>query len=276
MKVATKFVLISWALFFSMSSSSQERLSLYVSSSGSAAITEVHGRTSLVVMASGGEGKQSPSANCALSANLEAVEGGFKGELSPFSTEFNSYSDEQARGRLLQVNTVAGGIVIADVDYVGICSLDSNLVDGYKEIPQTGKKYKHVFSVMAALAHSDAVSLFKKGEKQQAIFELAPYAENYQRSWLAGNGESSEIVLLINDYAYFLQQNNQPLDSIPFLNDIVGADPKRAVAWLNLADSNWMIGRQSDAQKQYSEYKRLMVSMNKKSKIPQRVFDRAN
>jgi predicted Zn-dependent protease len=117
--------------------------------------------------------------------------------------------------------------------------------------------------------------LFKKGKKEEAIIGLSPYAENYKPAWLADKELAGVVVSAINDYAYFLQENNQAAESIPFLKDIVTAQPNRTVAWLNLADSNWAVGNKNDAVNQYAEYKKLMLSANKKSKIPSRVFERS-
>jgi tetratricopeptide (TPR) repeat protein len=161
------------------------------------------------------------------------------------------------------------------VDDVGICALDNSLVNRYKKILLNDKKHKIVYSEMIDLAHANALSLFKKGKKEEAIIGLSPYAENYKPAWLADKELAGVVVSAINDYAYFLQEHNQAAESIPFLKDIVTAQPNRAVAWLNLADSNWAVGNKNDAVKQYAEYKKLMLSVNKKPKIPSRVFERS-
>ena len=275
MKVATNFMVLVLAVFFANFSTAQNSLSLYVSSSGSAAITEADGMSSLLVLAGGNDEGQSTTGSCVIAASLAKVEGGFKGKLSPINTGINSYTDEQAQGKKIAIEQNPDSIIISDVDYVGICSLDNSLVNLYNEAPPSDKRHKSTYAEMLDLAHTDSLILFKKGKTAEAIAELAPYAYNYQAAWLADENLASTVISAINDYAYFLQENNQAADSIPFLNDIVAADPRRSVAWLNLADSNWAIGKQKDASKQYKKYIDLMLTNNKKSKIPQRALDRA-
>lgn len=129
---------------------------------------------------------------------------------------------------------------------------------------------------MIALAHADALATFKKGNVGEAINKLSSFANNYEVSWLAEKDLAGAVISAINDYAYFLQENNQAMESIVFLNDVVKAEPDRAVAWLNLADSNWMVGKKNEAASQYAKYKNIMLSKNNKSKIPSRVIERIN
>ncbi|MFS2093284.1 tetratricopeptide repeat protein [Pseudomonas sp. Pseusp11] len=276
MKAAINFLVFALAVFFASISMAQNSLSLYASSSGSAAITEAHGGTSLLVLAGGNDAGQATSGSCVIAATLTAVEGGYEGNLLPINTELNSYSEELAQGKKLQIESNSGSIIINDADYVGICALDNSLVNLYEKVLLGDKKYKNVYAEMISLAHADALSLFKKGQRVEAIAELSPYASNYKAVWLADKELAGVVILAINDYAYFLQENNQAIESIPFLNDVVAAEPSRAVAWLNLADSNWAIGKKNDAAKQYAVYRNLMLKVNRKSKIPQRVFERSD
>ncbi|WP_439877529.1 tetratricopeptide repeat protein [Pseudomonas prosekii] len=276
MKAATKFFMFAFALFFVGVSIAQDSLSLYASSSGSAAITEHKGSTSLLVVAGGNDAGEATSGSCVIAASLTAVKGGFEGEFIPVNTALTIYGDDQAEGKRLQIENSNNSITINDADYIGICALDSSLINRYEQVTPADKRHKHVFAEMIDLAHADALYLFKKGQKEEAIVELTPYVENYQTAWLSDKELGGAVISAINDYGYFLQENNKYLESIPFLNDVVGAQPKRAAAWLNLADSNWAIGEKSDAVKQYAEYKRLMIADNKKSKIPPRVFERVS
>lgn len=275
MKAATNILMFAVAVLFASISVAQNSLALYVSDSGSAALTEGQGRASLLVLTGGNDNGQASSGSCVIAASLTTVEGGFKGNLFPVSTGINSYSEEQAQGKKINVESDSATIVITDVDDVGICALDNSLVNRYKKILLNDKKHKIVYSEMIDLAHANALSLFKKGKKEEAIIGLSPYAENYKPAWLADKELAGVVVSAINDYAYFLQEHNQAAESIPFLKDIVTAQPNRAVAWLNLADSNWAVGNKNDAVKQYAEYKKLMLSVNKKPKIPSRVFERS-
>ncbi|APC16884.1 hypothetical protein BLL42_14505 [Pseudomonas frederiksbergensis] len=276
MKVVAKLLLLAFSLLFASFSTAQTNLSLYISSLGSAAITQSDGKVSLLVLAGGNDQGEATAGSCVIGANLTKVEGGFNGTLSPISTGINSYNDEQAQGKKISIDQRVGSIVISDVDYIGICSLDASLINIYKEVQRDDKGYKSVYAEMINLAHEDSLFLYKKGMRSEAMAELAPYASYYQSNWLADKKFADAVIPALNDYAYFLQENNQAADSIPILNDIVGAAPKRAVAWLNLADSNWAVGKQEEAKVQYKMYGDLMAKSNQKSKVPKRAVERVN
>jgi hypothetical protein len=276
MKVVTNFLVLAFALLFASFSMAQNNLSLYISSLGSAAITQTDGKISLLVLAGGNDQGEATAGSCVIGANLTKTEGGFSGALSPISTGINSYNDKQAQGKKVSIEQRIGSIVISDVDYIGICSLDTGLINIYKEVHRDDEGYKSLYAEMINLAHEDSLFLYKKGMKSEAVAELAPYAGYYQSNWLADKNLAGVVIPALNDYAYFLQENNQAADSIPILNDIVGAAPKRAVAWLNLADSNWAVGKQEEAKAQYKVYGGLMAKSNQKSKVPKRAIERIN
>lgn len=79
-----------------------------------------------------------------VSASLWAVKGGFEGRLIPVSTEFNSYDEDQAQEKI-SIEERVGSIIVNDVDFVGICSLDSDLINVYEKINVDDKKYKIMF-----------------------------------------------------------------------------------------------------------------------------------
>ncbi|WP_256661569.1 hypothetical protein [Pseudomonas sp. F01002] len=162
MKAATNILVFSVAVLFASISMAQNSLALYVSNSGSAAVTEVRGSTSLLVLAGGNDNGQATSGSCVIAASLTAVEGGFKGSLLPTSTGINSYSEEQAQGKKLNVESDSAAIIITDVEDVGICALDNSLVNHYGKILLNDKKHKIVYAEMIDLAHANALSLFKK------------------------------------------------------------------------------------------------------------------
>ena len=75
MKAATNILMFAVAVLFASISVAQNSLALYVSDSGSAALTEVQGRTSLLVLAGGNDNGQATSGSCVIAASLTAVEG---------------------------------------------------------------------------------------------------------------------------------------------------------------------------------------------------------
>ncbi|MDB1111194.1 tetratricopeptide repeat protein [Pseudomonas extremaustralis] len=259
---------------FSVITMGRDGLSLYTSSSGSAAIKNMNGSHSILIFAGGNKPGQATSGGCVVSASLWAVKGGFEGRLIPVSTEFNSYDEDQAQGKKISIEERVGSIIVNDVDFVGICSLDSDLINVYEKINVDDKKYKYVFSEMIDVAHSDALVLFRRGRVVDAIEKLSSFANGYDVAWLADKDLAGVVISAINDYAYFLQKNNEVMASVEYLKKILNAEPGRAVAWLNLADSNWMIGKKDEAIKQYVEYKDIVLAKDERSKIPSRVIKR--
>ncbi|MGE1155479.1 tetratricopeptide repeat protein [Pseudomonas kitaguniensis] len=276
MKIHFNIVFSFSALLFSVSAMAGNNLSLYASSSGSAVLTEADNHKSILVFAGGDESGEATAGGCVVAANLLTIKGGFEGKLVPVTTEINSYDKSQAQGRSISIEMQSDAIVINDVDFVGLCSLDSSLVNVYQHIGVSDRRYKNIYAEMMEIAHTDALAMFKGGRVMDAITRLSSFADGYDVSWLTNKDVGRIVISAINDYAFFLQQNNSAMESITFLNDVVSTDPGRAVAWLNLADSNWIIDKNNEAVKQYIEYKKLMLLKDKKSKIPLRVIERIN
>jgi hypothetical protein len=79
----------------------------------------------------------------------------------------------------------------------------------------------------------------------------------------------------LNDVAYYLEQSGAYKESMFFLNKIIGDNPERVVAWLNLADAQWGDHKKNDAKISYQKYIHLMEIQNKDiKKIPPRVYER--
>lgn len=262
--------------FFAFSQSmAQSVLDLYVSSSGSASLSQVSGKTTILVLAGGNDAGDATAGSCVIFANLNEVEGGYQGEFTRLTTAINSYDEKQAKGRSLAIEDSLKSFTITGVDDVGICPLNNTLVNQYIKLMPKDERRKRVYLEMIGLAHANALALYKDGMRSEAISVLSSYADNYEPVWLVSKDSSGIVVSAINDYAFFLQEDGQALQSIKYLTDIVASQPKRAVAWLNLADSNWVAGERSDAVKQYARYRELMLQANKKEKIPARVYERS-
>jgi hypothetical protein len=75
---------------------------------------------------------------------------------------------------------------------------------------------------------------------------------------------------LLNDYAFFLQDAGKHQQAVNVLHYVIKAQPDRAVAYLNLADSLWTTDRPT-AVRMYQRYKVLIADQSPSTKIPDRV-----
>jgi len=83
-----------------------------------------------------------------------------------------------------------------------------------------------------------------------------------------------EYINVINDYGFFLQMSERNEEAIKILQLVISTEPKRTVAYLNLADAFWSLGRHQAAQANYRQYQDQMVASNKTNKVPARVKER--
>jgi TonB family protein len=75
----------------------------------------------------------------------------------------------------------------------------------------------------------------------------------------------------LNDYGFYLQNCDRDAEAAAVFKEVIAQWPTREVAYLNLADSLWKTGKQSEAMPLYKKYKVLMASENLTSKVPSRV-----
>jgi hypothetical protein len=83
-----------------------------------------------------------------------------------------------------------------------------------------------------------------------------------------------ENVQAANDLAYYLTENGRAFDATSILIALVKKFPDRVVARLNLADAYWDNNFKDLSRVEYRDYYEQMVSMNLKSRIPDRVLKR--
>ena len=79
-----------------------------------------------------------------------------------------------------------------------------------------------------------------------------------------------------NNIAYYLQKAGHNREAIVLLEKIIEMFPKRLVAYYNLGDAYWALGKKSKAQKYYGDYMQLMKIAGKEKKIPKVVKERYN
>lgn len=77
-----------------------------------------------------------------------------------------------------------------------------------------------------------------------------------------------------NDLGFLFGQVGYYLEAAELLKHITLKHPDRVVAYLNLADAYWALGKREQAQKAYNQYYERMVAAQKQTKIPHRVVSR--
>lgn len=142
--------------------------------------------------------------------------------------------------------------------------------------------------------HNAATRLFKTGRAREAALRLslmfdvtaeldrivsadeAPSGtpDKWLAAWKSQEMETGDYVYALNDYGFFLQQAGNDGAAINIFAAVVRVDPKRAVAYLNLADSLWTLDRKAEARAHYKTFQQLMNEEKRESRIPARVVER--
>ena len=95
--------------------------------------------------------------------------------------------------------------------------------------------------------------------------------ENSDCSEYMGLGE---YVMIMNDYAYYLEQTDDLDNSLIVLRKVLDLKPERMVAHLNIADVLWALGELVEAQEHYSIYVDMITDRELTHQIPERVPER--
>jgi len=77
-----------------------------------------------------------------------------------------------------------------------------------------------------------------------------------------------------NNIAYYLQQAGANEEAAYLLKKILKKFPKRTVAYINLGDAYWALGKKSKARKAYTTYIEQMCAKGLQKKIPKKVLKR--
>ena len=103
-------------------------------------------------------------------------------------------------------------------------------------------------------------------EEVSKLFENAySPGENYKIT-------KTEFIRILNDYAFFLSESGDDQRAEGYLLKVIEWEPQRVVAYLNLADVSWNIGKKEQAKSYYQQYLALLGSNTKD--VPPRVYDR--
>lgn len=79
-----------------------------------------------------------------------------------------------------------------------------------------------------------------------------------------------------NDLGFLFEQAGYFREAIELLNEVITKQPKRTVAYLNLADSYWAMDNTDQAAVMYEKYLTLMRAQGKTHRVPERVIERIN
>ncbi|KJZ66016.1 tetratricopeptide repeat protein [Pseudomonas fluorescens] len=116
----------------------------------------------------------------------------------------------------------------------------------------------------------NATSRLYKSKRAFVDFPKREFIERYVGDY----GYSSANQQTFNDIGYFWQQAGFNGDAIWLLTKVLTENPKRIVAYLNIADAYWSEGDKAAAAKNYKRYEELMTADGKQQKIPERVKQR--
>ena len=126
--------------------------------------------------------------------------------------------------------------------------------------------------------HGKAVSLFG---------DLAAFLHT-DREWFTAFADSLEYVncdyseymglgeyaMIMNNYAYYLEQTDDLDKSLIVLRKVLDLKPERMVAHLNIADVLWALGESVEAQEHYSIYVEMITDRELTHQIPGYVQER--
>ncbi len=138
--------------------------------------------------------------------------------------------------------------------------------------------------------HQEAKGLYRKGEVTKAAdrlelaFDFTAYVAeklDHDRNmpdrtpeyWLYGwrspsiKMAQSLYVAALNDYGFFLQRIDQDAEAVRVLQAVISAEPERELAYLNLANALWHLGRKEEALPYFEKYKEMRLEESKEPKI---------
>lgn len=109
-----------------------------------------------------------------------------------------------------------------------------------------------------------------QAEWYMAFDDSLDYVESNYSNYM----DLNEYVMIMNNYAFYLEQINDLSKSLVVLRKVLDLDPSRMVAHLNVADVLWGLGETADAQEHYNIYKKMMIDRELTDQIPLRVDER--
>jgi tetratricopeptide (TPR) repeat protein len=98
-------------------------------------------------------------------------------------------------------------------------------------------------------------------------YERIPYCDLKYLNLVKNEKITVSNLEYYNDKGYYLEQSGLYKEAIYLLEKIIENFPDRTVAYINLGDAYWGLGKKEHAKKAYLVYVEQMTSKNKKEKI---------
>lgn len=93
-------------------------------------------------------------------------------------------------------------------------------------------------------------------------------------SYIADKYLFSNNIRWTNDLGFLFEQAGYYREAVALLEAVVAEDPQRIVAYLNLGDSYWAMGRRDKAILMYQKYSALKSDQGRPREVPPRVAER--
>jgi len=123
-------------------------------------------------------------------------------------------------------------------------------------------------------AHAAAKVAYKAHKPDQAVRAFGNPLANL--SEVDPSGRDDQVTTILNDYGFFLAEAGMHESAINVLQLVIARAPDRAVAYLNLADTEYARGDKTAAAGHYHRYAALMREAGRGEKIPARVAGRTS
>ncbi|MFI8418641.1 tetratricopeptide repeat protein [Serratia sp. NPDC078593] len=229
-------------------------------------INEKSNLTTSTLLGGGNDAGGASIADCSVKYKLKEQNKNYEGNLIPFSTDLMGYESDSKNIALFEVDKKI--ITFTTNESIDVCPLGTDFTGDYSLVNSKSREYKADFDSLIKLNHTNALHLFKTDGALEASISLEPYIKES----ISNNLYYEEI---FNDYGFLLQQAGLNKDAINILSLVIKKSPKRAVAYLNIADASWGEADKKAAAQFYKLYIYLVSENNHTYKIPQRAIDRS-
>ncbi|HEY9676563.1 MAG TPA: tetratricopeptide repeat protein [Drouetiella sp.] len=164
---------------------------------------------------------------------------------------------------------------------------DYDILDGITNKEQIAKSLNDLMQRV----HSEAKALYRKGEVAKAAdrleltFDFTAYVadkvDHYANTpdrtpeyWIFGwnlpalHMPKNVYISALNDYGLYLIKNNQDAEALRVLQAVISSEPQREIAYLNLANALWHLGRKEEALPYLEKYKQIRAIEEKEATSP--------
>lgn len=198
----------------------------------------------------------------------------YEGNFVSVRNDLTSVTDDEVKDKGIGFYLTVNQIRIGGAETSDMCADRVDFSGDYSEWQKGSREYKEEFVYFMGLAHQNANYLFARKNSREALAELRPFIEAYDRTWLKSVHDRKTLIAAINDYAFLLQDLGRNTEAMPLLLLVTQHEPGRTVAWLNLGDAYWAESQSVNAAKCYAEYIKQMRVSGLTRKIPERALER--